>query len=162
MNFGSAMIKMFQIIEILGKLLYLPVYFQGLLLNVLYSVEQLSSLVSLPSDLIFANDRAQKNRYWTKFTIYQNQENVFQSEVIASIALSVTHPIYYLTPVDFPRSLLSAQGPHIDLQDLPNTQKNQQNCPAGLLPDTGDDRRGHHFCCLLQPDYGLQIGSYGG
>lgn len=39
MNLGTALIKMFQIIEILGKLLYLPIYFQGLLLNVLYSVE---------------------------------------------------------------------------------------------------------------------------
>ena len=38
MNLGTALIKMFQIIEILGKLLYIPVYFQGLLLNVLFSV----------------------------------------------------------------------------------------------------------------------------
>jgi hypothetical protein len=32
MNFGTALIKMFQIIEVLGKLLYLPIYFQGILL----------------------------------------------------------------------------------------------------------------------------------
>lgn len=90
MKLGAALIKMFQIIEILGRFLYFPIYFQGLLLNVLYSVDQLSSLVSLPSDLIFSSEGAQKSRYWMKFTIYETMENVFQSELIAALAHAVS------------------------------------------------------------------------
>lgn len=94
MNLGSALIKMFQIIEVLGKLLYLPIYFQGILLQVLYAVEQLSSLVTLPPNLILKSQDPNKSKYQMKFTIYKNQENVFQSEMISSLLLSVRLRIF--------------------------------------------------------------------
>ena len=124
MNLGSALIKMFQIIEILGKLLYLPIYFQGFLLNVLYSVEQLGSLVSLPSDLIFSTDGAQKNRYWMKFSIYENEENIFQSEVISAIALSVSPTnLVIVTPIGFSDRIYCSEGAEPHAQGISDSEK---------------------------------------
>lgn len=45
MNLGSSFIKLFMIIELIGKFLYLPVWFKGGLLETLYSLAQFSDLV---------------------------------------------------------------------------------------------------------------------
>ena len=44
-NIGSSFIKLFMIIELIGKFLYLPVWFKGGLLETLYCIAQFSDLV---------------------------------------------------------------------------------------------------------------------
>lgn len=93
LNFGAAMIKMFQIIEIIGKFLYLPIWYKGLLLEVLFSVAQLGDLVEIGPDSIVSSSESysgRKERYWTKFTVYKEYNNVLQSVPMSSIILSVS------------------------------------------------------------------------
>jgi hypothetical protein len=88
MNLGSSLIKMFQIVEMIGKLVYIPVYYRDPLLKVLYSAKELASFIQLPYDLIFEDKTPMKNRYWMKFHIYKTYENVFQSEGFASLVFA--------------------------------------------------------------------------
>lgn len=47
MNIGSAIIKLFIIIELIGKFLHLPIWYKGALLETLYTLSQFSDLVQL-------------------------------------------------------------------------------------------------------------------
>lgn len=47
MNIGSAIIKLFIIIELIGKFLHLPIWYKGALLETLYTLAQFSDLVQL-------------------------------------------------------------------------------------------------------------------
>jgi archaellin len=49
-NIGVALIKMFQLIEILGKFLFIPVVFKDLLLDGLNGINELGDVVTLPED----------------------------------------------------------------------------------------------------------------
>lgn len=50
LNIGGAMMKLFMIIEVIGKFLYLPIWYKGLLLETLYSISILGDLVELNPD----------------------------------------------------------------------------------------------------------------
>jgi len=100
MNFGSAFIKLFQIIEILGKFLFLPIWYKGLLLDIIYSVAQIGELIELDADFIIKTDSVTggtKDRYWTKFTVYEEYSNVLQAVPLSSLALFVSITILNLT-----------------------------------------------------------------
>lgn len=50
-NFGVALIKMIQLVEILGKFLYIPVIYQGWLLDGLSGINDIGDAVALPEDI---------------------------------------------------------------------------------------------------------------
>jgi hypothetical protein len=56
LNIGSAFLKLFMIIEVIGKFLYLPIWYKGALLDTLYSINVLGELVELNPDTFISQD----------------------------------------------------------------------------------------------------------
>lgn len=66
-------IKMFQIIEILGKLIYIPVYFSGELNDILEGVNKLADPIEIPPDLIMKGNLKESHTTF-RGKIYENGE----------------------------------------------------------------------------------------
>jgi hypothetical protein len=67
------------IIEIIGKFLYLPIWYKGALLRTLYSISNISDLLEAGPNTFTQstkNTNGAKERYWTKFTVYNDYNNV--------------------------------------------------------------------------------------
>lgn len=78
-NIGTGFIKFFQIIEILGKFLFLPVHFNEELRDVLYSINELGEVVQLHPRLIVNRKKMElfeQNRFWYKLSTYGEYKNV--------------------------------------------------------------------------------------
>ncbi len=78
-NIGATLIKFFQIIEILGKFLLLPVIFHTNLHNLLFSLFSLADLINLDPSMIVKQkqiDLLEENRFWNKLTDYSVRKNV--------------------------------------------------------------------------------------
>lgn len=90
MNISAAFIKLFQVIEIMSKFIYLPVWYKGLVLEVFYAFSQIGELINAnPEYLAKTEDEFHglKARYWTKFTLYGEYNNILQSQPITCLAL---------------------------------------------------------------------------
>lgn len=80
LNIGSALIKLFIIIELLGKFLHLPIWYKGTLLEILYTLSQFADLVNVNADALVETDKKEiQSRYWTKFTVYSDHKSVLHS-----------------------------------------------------------------------------------
>lgn len=82
LNIGTGFVKFFQIIEILGKFLFIPVSFNKELRDLLYSINNLGEVIELPPTFIIKKKKQQQieqNRYWYKLTHYGEYKNILQS-----------------------------------------------------------------------------------
>ncbi len=78
-NVGATLIKFFQIIEILGKFLLLPVIFHKNLNDLLFSLFSLAELVNLDPYMVVKQkqeDLLEDNRYWNKLSQNSVKKNV--------------------------------------------------------------------------------------
>lgn len=74
----------------MSKFIYLPVWYKGLLLEVLYSFSHVGEMVSInPETLVKKDELTQglKYRYWSKFTLYSEYQNILQALPVTSIVL---------------------------------------------------------------------------
>lgn len=79
-------------IEIISKFVYLPVWYKGLLLEVLYSFSQVDEMISVSPETLAKNEgltQGHKVRYWHKFTLYGEYQNVLQAQPVISIILMI-------------------------------------------------------------------------
>jgi hypothetical protein len=90
LNIGTGFIKFFQVIEILGKFLFLPVTFNNTLRNVLFSINKLGEIVNLDPGLMVKEsleEQFEQNRYWFKLSIFKEYKNVLQSALFQMTTL---------------------------------------------------------------------------
>lgn len=89
-NFWVALVKTLQLIEILGKFLYIPVIYQGWLLDGLSGINDIGDAVTLPED-IFLDKVDESTASKGKITIYYTS-----SYVIKTIPLTLLQVIFLL------------------------------------------------------------------
>lgn len=90
MEFSTAFIKLFQVIEILSKFVYLPVWYKGLLLEILYSFSQVGEMISASSETLAKKEdftEGLKFRYWSKLTIYGEYHNILHAQPVSSMVI---------------------------------------------------------------------------
>ena len=79
LNFGSALIKLFQIIEIIGKFEFISVDYSEILQNCLTTIFQLSDLISFKPDLLISRPTITNTRSYNKLTRYKQEKNILRS-----------------------------------------------------------------------------------
>jgi len=92
LNIGPAFIKLFQIIEILGKFYFSPIEFSALMDYFLSKLFGLSDIIDTRKDIIISNSTNADNRQYKKLTSLQQDRNILRSTpvfVIAYIALYI-------------------------------------------------------------------------
>ena len=91
-NPGVGFIKFFQIIEILGRFLFIPVVFDPDLHDVLFGINELGEFVDFDHDILVKTPTIElkgQYRYWFKLTIYNEWKNIFQSMPLSIVLLSL-------------------------------------------------------------------------
>ena len=89
-NPGVGFIKFFQIIETLGRLLFIPIVFNSDLHDVLYGINELGEFVNLDHDVIIKTPVAElkdQHRYWYKMSIYREWKNIWQAMPLSMVIL---------------------------------------------------------------------------
>ena len=86
---GVRFIKFFQIFKIMGKLIFVPVEYQGPLLKALEFIAALGQLIEADSKFLVENTEYFNMRSWGKFTLYGEPKNILQAIPISCIALIV-------------------------------------------------------------------------
>ncbi len=79
LNIGQAFTKLFLIIKLMGKFIFLPILFKGTILTTIYSLAVFSGHFMQKSELIFKKDNIThglKTRYWFKFHLYKEYNNI--------------------------------------------------------------------------------------
>lgn len=90
-------IKMFQIIEIMGKLIYIPVYFRGQLNDILEGINQLGDPVDIPSNTLMKGSLLESHHSF-RGKIYLNEEfgNILQSMPISTIVFLLLETVIFV------------------------------------------------------------------
>lgn len=97
-------------------MLFVPVWFKDIMLDVLFGIGKLGDIYELDSETFFKKDKLTqglKTRFWTKCTLYEEQNQVFQSAPLSAAIFSVS-PLNFLLfiPLTFPSLLyVSSQLP---------------------------------------------------
>lgn len=89
-NPGVGFIKFFQIIEVFGRFLFIPVVFNQQLHDVLYGINELGEFVNFESDILVKTQQSLLKgqfRYWFKLTIYNEWKNIFQAMPLSIVIL---------------------------------------------------------------------------
>jgi hypothetical protein len=87
---GVAIVKIFQLIEILAKLVFVPVFFTGILKDVLYVIYKMGdpfdldpqTLIDYPVDFNISSNRG-------KITLFEEYSNILQSFPLMSLILLI-------------------------------------------------------------------------
>jgi len=95
-NLGVGLLKFFMVIEVAGKFLYIPVFFNGALLNGLIGLAKLRDVLELNPFFIFGDDTTEEERFWGKMTNYGEFKNVFQSMPGITICLLLVNCLYMI------------------------------------------------------------------
>ena len=86
LNFGGTMIKIFQIIEVFGKLHYLPTPFSVFLDSYLEMINGLSDLIEIPADLLFGEQESKEGSpYRYKLTKNRQEKLLLRSLLLNSL-----------------------------------------------------------------------------
>lgn len=102
---GFAFVKMFQIIEILAKLIYLPVKFSGKIQGMLEAIAELGDPIDIPED-IFMNGGVLESHvnFKGKIVNYEEYGNILQSmPVSTAIYLILEFVIVFAGSWNWPR-----------------------------------------------------------
>jgi hypothetical protein len=84
-NIGVAFVKLFQIIEILSKLIYLPVTFSGTLRDILHTIAKLGDPIYISPNLIMKGSLAESHsNYKGKIFEFEEYGNILQSQPITT------------------------------------------------------------------------------
>lgn len=83
-NVGAALLKTFQLIEILGKFLYIPVIYKGILLDGLSGINDIGDAVTLPENVFLGkvNESASTKG---KITIYSTSSYVLKTMPVITL-----------------------------------------------------------------------------
>ena len=85
LNFGPAFMKIFQIIEVLGKFYFLPVYFSPVMDYFLQNIHDLSDLIVLRKDFFINEQKTQPNPFENKLTKLQQDRFILRSNPLQVI-----------------------------------------------------------------------------
>jgi hypothetical protein len=91
-SFVMAFIKLFQIIEILGKLIFVPVHYSGVLLEVLLAVYHIGDPIDISSELLTPGKYQDSIAgYMGKITFYEEYGNLLQAmPLVVGLFLLIT------------------------------------------------------------------------
>lgn len=80
LNLGVAFIKLFQVIEILGKLYFIPVKYGIFLQSILYDIKELGNVININEEFLTGIPFYDHLRVWGKLTINQERKSIFNSQ----------------------------------------------------------------------------------
>jgi len=66
----------------MSKLIYIPIWYKGILLDVLYSFYSISKIRNSDPALMYDTEvltKGMKSKYWVKLTLYGEYDNIIQS-----------------------------------------------------------------------------------
>ena len=86
---GVKFLKFFQIVEIMGKLIFVPVEYKGTLLRALEFLAALGELIEVDKTILVRSTKIFNMRTWGKMTSYREPKNVLQAIPINCILLIV-------------------------------------------------------------------------
>lgn len=87
-NFGVALVKMLQLIEILGKFLYIPVIYKGLLLDGLSGINDIGDAVTLPEN-IFLDKVDESVSTKGKITVYSTSSYILKTIPLTTLQVII-------------------------------------------------------------------------
>lgn len=85
LNLGVAFIKLFQVIEVLGKLYYIPVKYGMFLQSILYDIKELGNVVNIKETFIVGIPFYDHQRNWGKLTENNERKSIFNSQPLLLI-----------------------------------------------------------------------------
>lgn len=84
-NIGPAFIKLFQIIEILGKFYYVPIDFSALMDYFMQSIYSVSDIINTSPTILIPYQLQQPNRWRNKLSINKESEYLLQSNPVFTL-----------------------------------------------------------------------------
>lgn len=113
---------MFQVIEIMGKLIYIPVYFRGQLNDILEGINHLGDPIDIPSD-IWMKGSLLESHHSFRGKIYKNEEfgNILQAMPISSVAFLLLEIIIFILSFS-PRPKIGIEKSQVTSSDVVEKQ----------------------------------------
>lgn len=79
LNISTGFLKLFQIIELIGKFFFIPIFYRKTMNDFLYGINKLGDLINLDSLTFLEIFEEKETKYWRKITLYNQEKSILKS-----------------------------------------------------------------------------------